>query len=80
MVPISSKHVPCPQCGAVGPWSQSATSPFCSERCKLLDLEGWVSGRYAIPGERILDPGREQKEEEAIESEAEASKKKVGRP
>ena len=25
--------------------------PFCSERCKLLDLRNWVDGRYRIPGE-----------------------------
>jgi len=23
--------------------------PFCSERCKLIDLGAWASGRYAIP-------------------------------
>lgn len=25
--------------------------PFCSERCKLLDLRNWVDGRYRVPGE-----------------------------
>lgn len=25
--------------------------PFCSERCKLLDLQNWVDGRYRIPGD-----------------------------
>jgi endogenous inhibitor of DNA gyrase (YacG/DUF329 family) len=25
--------------------------PFCSKRCKLLDLQDWVDGRYNIPGE-----------------------------
>ena len=24
-------------------------SPFCSERCRLLDLGNWAMGRYAIP-------------------------------
>jgi endogenous inhibitor of DNA gyrase (YacG/DUF329 family) len=24
--------------------------PFCSERCKLLDLGNWLSGAYSIPG------------------------------
>lgn len=23
--------------------------PFCSERCKLIDLGAWASGRYSIP-------------------------------
>ena len=25
--------------------------PFCSERCKLLDLNNWFSGAYVIPTE-----------------------------
>jgi hypothetical protein len=24
--------------------------PFCSERCRTLDLGDWLSGRHAIPG------------------------------
>jgi endogenous inhibitor of DNA gyrase (YacG/DUF329 family) len=24
--------------------------PFCSERCRLVDLGRWVDGKYAIPG------------------------------
>ena len=24
-------------------------SPFCCERCRLLDLGNWAMGRYAIP-------------------------------
>ena len=22
--------------------------PFCSQRCKLVDLDGWLSGRYVV--------------------------------
>lgn len=29
-------------------------APFCSERCKLADLQKWLGGVYAIPG-RPLD-------------------------
>ena len=29
----------------------SALFPFCSERCKLIDLGRWLSGRYQIPVE-----------------------------
>jgi len=25
--------------------------PFCSERCKMIDLGRWLDGSYAIPGE-----------------------------
>ncbi len=27
--------------------------PFCSERCKLLDLAKWVDGGYRVPGEAV---------------------------
>lgn len=33
--------------------------PFCSERCKLIDLGDWIDGRHHIPGtetEAIPDP------------------------
>lgn len=25
--------------------------PFCSERCRLIDLGNWASGKYVIPGD-----------------------------
>ena len=28
-------------------------APFCSERCKLIDLGNWASGKYVIPGEPL---------------------------
>ncbi len=27
--------------------------PFCSKRCKLLDLAKWVDGDYRVPGEPV---------------------------
>jgi endogenous inhibitor of DNA gyrase (YacG/DUF329 family) len=29
--------------------------PFCSERCRLLDLAAWASGEYRIPGPPLPD-------------------------
>jgi endogenous inhibitor of DNA gyrase (YacG/DUF329 family) len=29
--------------------------PFCSERCKLLDLARWVDGAYRVPGDPVDD-------------------------
>lgn len=31
--------------------AQEADFPFCSDRCRLIDLGQWASGAYAIPGE-----------------------------
>jgi hypothetical protein len=29
--------------------------PFCSDRCRLIDLGRWLSGKYAIPVQRDAD-------------------------
>ncbi|HVC19471.1 MAG TPA: DNA gyrase inhibitor YacG [Vicinamibacterales bacterium] len=33
-----------------------AWRPFCSERCKWLDLARWIGGEYRIPAEPAPDP------------------------
>lgn len=39
----------CPECGGpVDPTSEHR--PFCSARCRQLDLGRWLRGGYAIPG------------------------------
>ena len=30
--------------------------PFCSDRCKLVDLGRWIDGAYSIPGQSQPDP------------------------
>ena len=34
--------------------------PFCSERCKLLDLARWADGSYRIPGETVPEPSESE--------------------
>jgi endogenous inhibitor of DNA gyrase (YacG/DUF329 family) len=41
------KLKPCPVCGKP---ATDASRPFCSERCRDVDLNRWLSGSYAIPG------------------------------
>jgi len=42
--------VACPQCGKEVVWSnESRYRPFCSERCKLIDLGQWANEEYRIP-------------------------------
>lgn len=42
--------VPCPQCGSLIEWSvANPWRPFCSERCKSIDLGAWASESYSIP-------------------------------
>lgn len=40
-------------------------TPFCSERCKLLDLRNWVDGRYRVPGEDAAAPGADDPERQS---------------
>ncbi|SIQ57888.1 DNA gyrase inhibitor YacG [Aquipseudomonas alcaligenes] len=48
--------VECPTCGAPVEWGpQSPSRPFCSERCKLIDLGAWASEAHAIPGDTLED-------------------------
>jgi uncharacterized protein len=43
--------VKCPICGKPVPFDDP-NMPFCSDRCRLLDLGNWASEKYAIPGQR----------------------------
>lgn len=45
-MPITVK---CPTCQKEVEWSpESKFKPFCSERCKLIDLGDWASEKHAI--------------------------------
>ena len=44
--------VACPTCRSPAPWTKNNHwKPFCSERCKLIDLGAWVNEKYQIAGE-----------------------------
>lgn len=54
----STQHIPCPQCGGpVDMTPNNAYRPFCSRRCKLIDLGDWLdeSNRIADP-DGSVDP------------------------
>jgi len=49
-------EIPCPICGKPVdvpdesvPTDTLSPFPFCSERCKLIDLGRWLDGKYQIP-------------------------------
>ncbi|AGH96336.1 DNA gyrase inhibitor YacG [Pseudobdellovibrio exovorus] len=49
---MQNKQIKCPQCGRFAFYSpENPFRPFCSERCKLIDLGQWASGSYSIPAE-----------------------------
>jgi len=46
------KAVKCPECGKATEYSpENEYRPFCSKRCKLIDLGEWIEGRYKINSE-----------------------------
>jgi endogenous inhibitor of DNA gyrase (YacG/DUF329 family) len=45
------KHI-CPLCKKETFWEGNPFRPFCSDRCRLIDLGKWASCEYRIAGER----------------------------
>ena len=46
------KQASCPTCKRLIKWSpENKWRPFCSERCKLIDLGAWAAEKRAIPGD-----------------------------
>lgn len=45
-----TKQVPCPHCKKLAEFSpNNRFRPFCSERCKMIDLGDWANETYRIP-------------------------------
>lgn len=53
---MAVRKVRCPQCGGDSLWSpDNPWRPFCSERCKQIDLGAWASDAYRIPVQETND-------------------------
>lgn len=51
-----SKRVACPSCGTEVIWNaESKSRPFCSERCRMIDLGKWFEEEHRIPVENNLE-------------------------
>ncbi len=57
--------VQCPTCKQPVEWSEKSTfRPFCSKRCRLIDLGAWADGSYSIPsGDESKDDGSQQQDQ-----------------
>jgi len=71
----AKRTVKCPTCKKEGAWFETKYGPFCSERCKLVDLGKWFCEENRIseplrpdhfqgyenlpPGEYLDDPEKE---------------------
>jgi len=50
-------------------WQSAPFRPFCSERCRLIDLGAWLSEQRAIPGESTPAPENSVTEERGPKGE-----------
>ena len=48
----TGKEKPCPICGKP---AVEASKPFCSERCRDVDLNRWLSNSYVVPSKPEAD-------------------------
>lgn len=55
-----SRKMNCPQCSKAIEYSpENPHRPFCSERCRLIDLGEWASEGYSIEAKPELDSAEE---------------------
>jgi endogenous inhibitor of DNA gyrase (YacG/DUF329 family) len=54
--PVKLRLVNCPNCGGDSVYAPSNPyRPFCSERCKKMDLGAWASESFRVPAEAPPD-------------------------
>lgn len=58
-------QIRCPICKKMTTWEENPWRPFCSERCKLIDLGKWATEEYRIRGKEV----EEEKEEKEIKDQ-----------
>jgi uncharacterized protein len=55
------REIECPVCGKRVAWTpESRWRPFCSERCKLIDLGDWAAERHVIRGAEGTESGEDE--------------------
>jgi endogenous inhibitor of DNA gyrase (YacG/DUF329 family) len=55
--------ISCPLCKKETAWEDNPFRPFCSERCRLIDLGKWAAEEYRVAGEEqsLPDDGEDEK-------------------
>ncbi|MGH7960992.1 MAG: DNA gyrase inhibitor YacG [Candidatus Binatia bacterium] len=62
-------QVKCPVCRKQARWQGNPHRPFCSQRCRMIDLGTWADESYRIPGEQITpeEPSTAEKQSGAAQ-------------
>ncbi len=56
MTETTPRILACPTCGNFVKWTpKNEHRPFCSDRCKLIDLGAWADEQHTIPGQQAYD-------------------------
>ena len=55
--------ISCPLCKKEAAWEDNPFRPFCSERCRLIDLGKWAAEEYRVAGEKqsLPEDGEDEK-------------------
>lgn len=48
-----AKTTKCPHCGKPAGWEDNPNRPFCSPRCRTIDLGNWAMEKYRVAGEKV---------------------------
>jgi uncharacterized protein len=66
---MSPARVKCPTCQRDLDWEAAPFRPFCSERCRLIDLGAWLSEQRAIPADNARQQETAVTESRPLQSE-----------
>ena len=58
------RKIKCPTCRKETAWENNPHRPFCSDRCRLIDLGRWALEGYRIPGEEFDIRSDDEEDEE----------------
>ncbi|HEY5648807.1 MAG TPA: DNA gyrase inhibitor YacG [Nitrospiria bacterium] len=58
-------QIRCPICKTLTVWNENSNRPFCSERCRIIDLGSWAAGEYRIEGKPASDASHSSEEDHA---------------
>ncbi|KTC75351.1 DNA gyrase inhibitor YacG [Legionella birminghamensis] len=60
----NQQKITCPTCGKANTWTLDNTyRPFCSDRCKLIDLGEWAAETRKIPGTPVYPQPQDENDD-----------------
>lgn len=69
--------VKCPQCDTQFSYYESENRPFCSERCKMVDLGHWFEESYKVPDKEVAQPETKKNENTSNEKNTQKSNQEI---